>query len=134
MRTSVYLLAASALWASAALGSVDKPAVSQAARQLRCGWFDNPSPQNATLIDRDGTWTISVQGADAAKGAWPRFGGKQWVKTGAGSYGYGCACLRVEVDAQAQQIKQIYSANAKAVSACRSDKAIKDNEPFNPLK
>ena len=138
MRASTYLLAGllatPAWWASAALASVDQPGAAQTARQQRCGWFDNPSPQNATLIDRDGTWSISVQGGEAAKGKWPRFSDKQWVKTGAGSYGYGCACLSVQVDAQALQIKQIHAANVKPVSVCRSDKAIKNNEPFNPLK
>lgn len=138
MRTSAYLLAGllatSALWATAALASVDKQAASQSARQTRCGWFDNPSPQNATLIVRDGTWTISVQGGAAAKGNWPRFSGKQWVKIGAGSYGYGCACMTVDVNAQTQQIQRIYSATAKSLSACSSDKAIKGSEPFNPLK
>jgi hypothetical protein len=138
MRASVYLLAGllatHALWVSVALASVDKPAASQATRQQRCGWFDNPSPQNASLIDRDGNWTVSVQGGESARGSWPRFSGKQWVKTGAGSYGYGCTCMTVEVDVQTQHIQRIHSANAKPISACSSDKSIKDKEPFNPLR
>lgn len=126
------LLLTGALCSFTTVASVAKPA--SATQQQRCGWFDNPSPQNAALIDRDGSWTVSVQGGESAKGAWPRFSGKQWVKTGAGSYGYGCACMTVDVDVQTQQIQRIHSANAKPVSACRSDKAIKDKEPFNPLK
>lgn len=30
--------------------------------ELRCGWFDNPSPANATLLDGDGEWIIGMQG------------------------------------------------------------------------
>ncbi|MCZ8486886.1 DUF4087 domain-containing protein [Vibrio lentus] len=31
------------------------------AEETRCGWLENPSPANMWLIDRDGTWNISVQ-------------------------------------------------------------------------
>ena len=29
----------------------------------RCAWFDNPTPGNATLGDRDEDWIIGMQGA-----------------------------------------------------------------------
>lgn len=29
---------------------------------LRCGWFDNPTPGNASPTDRDGQWLIGLQG------------------------------------------------------------------------
>jgi hypothetical protein len=32
------------------------------AASVRCGWFDNPSPSNASLYDKDGESTIAVQG------------------------------------------------------------------------
>jgi hypothetical protein len=28
----------------------------------RCGWFDNPTSGNAWLYDRDGEWTVGIQG------------------------------------------------------------------------
>ncbi|MGL4666856.1 MAG: DUF4087 domain-containing protein, partial [Saezia sp.] len=33
------------------------------AAEWRCGWLENPTPANQWLIDRDGAWTISLQGA-----------------------------------------------------------------------
>lgn len=100
--------------------------------QNRCGWFDNPSPGNATLADRDGEWTIAIQGGHQAAGEWPRFKPGQWVRTGVGSYGYGCACMRVTVDAETQEIEQIHSSIAKPLAACRRDRTLQ--EPENPLK
>jgi Protein of unknown function (DUF4087) len=105
--------------------------------ETRCGWFDNPTPQNASLVDRDGAWTISVQGGHSAAGRWPRFKASQashWVRTNAGSYGYGCACMRVTVDREASTIKRIVSSTPKALAVCRNDASIRDSEPFNPLK
>lgn len=95
--------------------------------QKRCGWFQNPTPQNAVLTDREGMWVIATQGAASADGDWPEFNDKQWVKTGAGSYGYGCACLKVKVktNRQTRIVERIYSAKAKPLSACRRDKNLK---------
>ena len=110
-------------------------AKSDAKTALRCGGFDNPTPQNASLTDRDGEWIISVQGGHASSGEWPpKFKPSQWVRTNAGSYGYGCACFRVSVDKEASVITHIASAYARPLSACRSDKALKASEPYNPLK
>ncbi|MGO4778074.1 DUF4087 domain-containing protein, partial [Lysobacter sp. 2RAB21] len=39
-----------------------KSASAKAAVENRCGWFVNPSPANAWLIDRDGEWIIATQG------------------------------------------------------------------------
>ncbi len=38
------------------------PAHAAAKVERRCGWFENPTPANATLTDRDGTWEIASQG------------------------------------------------------------------------
>ncbi len=133
-RKTVTLLAASALTIGigAAMASAPKSVPKTA---LRCGWFDNPTPQNASLIDRDGEWVISVQGGHASTGDWPpKFKPSQWVRTNAGSYGYGCACFNVSVDKEASQITHIASAYARPLSACRNDKALKASEPYNPLK
>lgn len=96
--------------------------------ETRCGWFHNPTPANAWLIDRDGEWTIGVQGGYQAEGDWPDFKASQWVKTNV-NYGYGCACMNVTVNKDEEQIVTIHSATARPLSACRKDKAIKSKEP-----
>lgn len=125
---SVLVLGASASTASANAGA-DTPALSN-----RCGWFDNPSPGNATLTDRDGEWTIGLQGGHQARGTWPRFKADQWVRTGTGSAGYGCTCLKVKALTESQEVTQIVSARALPLSTCRNDRALKGKEPENPLK
>jgi len=92
--------------------------------EMRCGWFSNPTPANAWLHDRDGEWTIGVQGGYQAEGDWPEFSPKQWVVTNV-HYGYGCACLKVRVDHSTKQVIEIESARAKPLSVCRRDKALK---------
>lgn len=101
---------------------------------LRCGWLDNPTPGNAWLFDRDGEWTIGIQGGHQAEGVWPRFKSSEWVRTGHGSAGYGCACLKVHADAESREVARIVSARARPLSACRQDAALKGTEPQNPLK
>jgi len=91
--------------------------------EMRCGWFSNPTPANASLFDREGEWIIGVQGGHQAEGDWPSFSPKQWVETN-GHYGYGCACLRVSVDRSEKQVVVIESAQARALSACRRDPAL----------
>ena len=93
--------------------------------ETRCGWFDNPTPANAWLNDKDGEWTIGVQGGHQAEGDWPDFTPRQWVKTN-GNYGYGCACLQVKVNKQTHEVLEIKSATARPLSACRKDRALKD--------
>lgn len=101
--------------------------------ELRCGWFDNPTPGNATLLDRDGEWTLAIQGGHQAKGPWPpQFPEAQWVRTGAGSSGYGCACLRVRVDRARKTVIEVASSTARPLTVCRTDRALK--EPQNPLR
>ena len=99
------------------------------ASSLRCGWLDNPTPGNASLYDKDGEWTIAVQGGHQAEGNWPpAFKPGQWVRLGHGGHGYGCACLRVEVDAEGKKILSILSGEARPLSACRKDRAIAEVE------
>lgn len=93
--------------------------------ETRCGWFVNPTPGNAWLNDKDGEWTIGVQGGHQAEGDWPTFGRRQWIKTN-GSYGYGCACLRVEVNRDTFEVLEIKKATARPLSACRKDRALRD--------
>ena len=92
--------------------------------ETRCGWFSNPTPGNASLHDRDAEWIIGVQGGHQADGDWPEFGSGQWVKTN-GHYGYGCACMRVQTNSKTHEVSRIESAQARALSACRKDAALK---------
>lgn len=91
--------------------------------QTRCGWWDNPSPGNAWLIDRDGAWEVAIQGGHQAEGDWPEIPARQKVRVN-GSYGYGCACLQVRVTPQTRQVSAILSAKAQPLAQCRSDKAL----------
>jgi hypothetical protein len=90
----------------------------------RCGWFENPTPANMSLIDKDGEWLIGAQGGYQAEGTdnIPDFG-DDWVETNV-HYGYGCACLRVIVDRKEKQIIKIISGTAKPIADCRQDKAL----------
>jgi hypothetical protein len=92
--------------------------------EMRCGWFSNPTPANASLYDRDGEWIISVQGGYQAEGDWPDFSEKQWIKTNV-HYGYGCACMRVSVDRATEKVIKIESSKARPLSACRRDRALR---------
>ena len=118
----VGLMALAALAPAARPGSAGAPGAVKA--ETRCGWFDNPTPANASLHDRDDEWIIGVQGGHQAEGDWPNFAPKQWVETN-GHYGYGCACLRLEVDRETHRVNKIESARARPLSACRRDKALK---------
>lgn len=100
--------------------------------RTRCGWFDNPSPGNATLADRDGEWTVATQGEPSATGLWPAFKRSQWIRTGNGNAGYGCACLKAREDTERLSIIHIMEAYANALSVCRRDAKL--TEPDNPLK
>jgi hypothetical protein len=92
--------------------------------QMRCGWFENPTPGNAWLHDRGGEWTVAIQGDYEAKGDWPAFKDSQWVNVN-GSHGYGCACLKAVVNAKTRKILSIIDAKARPLSACRVDRALK---------
>lgn len=103
-------------------GLVEKATYS--AVETRCGWFSNPTPANAWLNDKDGEWIIGTQGGHQAEGDWPSFKKSQWIKTN-GSYGYGCACLKGTFNKQTNEVVEIKSAAARALSVCRKDKALK---------
>ena len=120
------LLVALMPWATQALAQSQTPQpVAGVAPPLenRCGWFHNPTPNNASLTDRDGEWVVSTQGGDSAEGDWPVFTDAQWKKTN-GHYGYGCACMKVVVDRSDQRVLRIASAVAKPLKACREDRTL----------
>jgi hypothetical protein len=96
--------------------------------QLRCGWFDNPSPGNAWFTDREGEWLVGNQGGYQALGIWPSFKPRQWVRTNR-YYGYGCTCMRVQIDPENQVVTRILSTSSRDLSDCRKDSALKEPNP-----
>jgi len=123
MKMSRFVVAATVVVSSYALPALGGPESDKP--QNRCGWFDNPSPANAWLTDKDGEWIIARQGSNRAQGDWPRFRPSQWVRTNR-SYGHGCACMKVVVDADSKEIREIISATARPLDACRKDRALKE--------
>ena len=120
-----YLLLTTAAVVNAQSGQADTPSADQF--ETRCGWFSNPTPANILLYDRDEEWIIGVQGGYQLEGEWdwPAFKRGQWVRTNAVSYGYGCACLRLRVNRDTRHVLEIKSSQAKPLSACRNDRALK---------
>lgn len=106
-------------------GAESSKTEAQSKFQLRCGWFSNPTPSNAWLLDKDGEWTISVQGGYEAAGEWPAVKESQWIKTNV-HYGYGCACIRASVDKRTMRVIEIKSSYGRPLSACRKDRALKE--------
>ena len=92
--------------------------------ETRCGWFENPTPGNASLSDRDGEWIIGVQGGYQASGNWPDFSDDEWVETNV-HYGYGCACLTVTTDRRSHRILEIKGSRVRPPSTCKKDKRLK---------
>jgi hypothetical protein len=92
--------------------------------ELRCGWFSNPTPGNASLFDRHGEWVIGVQGGHQANGDWPEFAPDQWVETNV-HYGHGCACLKVTVNRSTHEVVEIKSARPLPLSTCRRDSSLR---------
>lgn len=95
------------------------------ATELRCGWLDNPTPNNAWLHDKHGAWIIAIQGEYEAEGDWPpEFKRGEWVEYGHGGHGYGCVCLKVDVDTKTKKILKIVDGKSRPLSVCRRDRAI----------
>ncbi|WP_122587346.1 DUF4087 domain-containing protein [Pseudomonas viridiflava] len=113
-----------------ALAGLALPAYSAQKVERRCGWFENPTPANVTLTDRDGTWEIATQGGYQANGDWPQFKPDQWVRTNR-NYGYGCGCMTATADSGINRLDNLTKAVARPLAACRSDPAL--TEPEHPL-
>lgn len=96
--------------------------------QLRCGWFENPTPANAWFTDRDGEWLVGVQGGHQAHGDWPRFPSWRWVRTN-GHYGYGCACIRALTDPSSFTITKILTSYSRSLATCRKDATLQEPAP-----
>jgi hypothetical protein len=94
--------------------------------QTRCGWYNNPTPSNHSLYDKDGEWLIGAQGGYQAEGdSMPIFKSRQWIITNGSSYGYGCACFLLKVDYETNYVKEIRRAYSKPLSTCRQDPSLK---------
>ena len=104
------------------------PVSAAGVRETRCGWFDNPTPANAWITDRDGTWIIGTQGGRQADGDWPDFPDNRWVHTNGGSYGHGCACVQGVFDHRRKDVLRIIRATARPLAVCRADRALKEPE------
>ncbi len=114
--------------AAAALVLIAAPPVF-AASETRCGWFENPTPANMWLNDRDGEWIVSVQSGYHASGSdVPDFGDdkSKWVVTNGVSYGYGCACIRGRFDHSSTRIVKIERFVVKSLATCRADRSLKE--------
>lgn len=99
--------------------------------ETRCGWFDNPTPGNVWLNDKDGEWIIGIQGGHQVPGDgdwWPDFKPNQWVLTNAGSYGYGCACMKLRVNKETYEVLEVKSSTARPLAACRKDRLLKQRD------
>lgn len=93
--------------------------------QLRCGWFENPTPANAWLTDREGEWLIAGQGGHQAQGGWPSFPPWRWVRTN-GHYGYGCACMRVLTNPSDFSVTKILWSSPRSLASCRKDTTLRE--------
>ncbi|WP_211874539.1 DUF4087 domain-containing protein [Plastoroseomonas arctica] len=95
------------------------------ASERRCGWYQNPTPGNHWLVDRDGTWTMMAQGGHEARGMnlMPDFTTRDWVRTN-GYYGYGCACIAVDVDRKSMLVTRILAVEQLPLARCRQDSAL----------
>jgi hypothetical protein len=92
----------------------------------RCGWIENPTPGNWSLVDRDGEWLIGAQGGYQAPGLdeFPDLTEGEWKVTNGSSYGYGCACLDGKFDASTHRVERIDHIRQKPLRACSSDPAL----------
>ncbi|MEP6503720.1 MAG: DUF4087 domain-containing protein [Betaproteobacteria bacterium] len=95
---------------------------------LRCGWWDNPTPGNVFFTDRDGEWTIAMQGLYEADGDWPRFARGETAPRNA-THAHGCACAKMQGDARNHLVSRFTEAHARPLEACRGDPALKGKEP-----
>jgi len=114
--------------ASLSMLATAAPVHAAGVRETRCGWFDNPTPANAWITDRDGQWIIGTQGGRQAEGDLPDFPDNRWVHTNGGSYGHGCACVQGIFDHKRKDVLRIIKARTRPLAVCRADKALKEPE------
>jgi len=93
--------------------------------ERRCGWLQNPTPANWSIIDRDGEWLIGAQGGYQSPGIdnIPDLTSREWTSTN-GSYGYGCACMKVTTDKGKRRITNISWVKQLPLRECRNDRRL----------
>ena len=93
--------------------------------ERRCGWLDNPTPGNWSLVDREGEWLMGMQGGFQAPGMdqMPDMSTAGDVRTN-GNYGYSCACMTVTTDRASGRITRIMSARPVPLRQCRMDRRL----------
>lgn len=99
-----------------------------AAAEYRCGWLDNPAPDQYQFIDKQATWTIMKRGGYQLPAAsvknLPQQNPNEFVRTN-GSYGYSCSCMSVTTDARSKRITSIqFKGKQVLLKRCLEDKAI----------
>lgn len=101
--------------------------------ERRCGWVENPTPANYTLVDEDGTWTMAVQGGYQADGLenLPKYDPREFERTN-GNYGRSCACLDVEVDYAPRIVNYIAGGEARPLAECRAKNFPDDHGSVEP--
>ena len=105
------------------------------AAETRCGWLENPSPANTWLIDKDGSWTITMQGMvfiddESEEQLSHAFANdNEFVRTNR-DYGFSCACLTVDTDKKAHKIKKIYKGKPLLLKNCLEDISITKDIPL----
>jgi hypothetical protein len=90
--------------------------------QIRCGWLENPTPGNFSLLDSQARWTIAEHGGYRAHGSddITDLSGQNFVQTN-GPYGYACACMTVAVDGEKRRVTSITKVTQKLLKDCRDD-------------
>ncbi|MDU7519924.1 MAG: DUF4087 domain-containing protein [Roseomonas mucosa] len=98
------------------------------AAERRCGWLINPTPNNLSLLDSSGEWTLSLQGSYEAEGieSMPERRERDWVVTNGISYGYGCACLQVETSTEGddRRVRRVLGGTTEPLSRCQRDRRL----------
>ncbi|ELA9083933.1 DUF4087 domain-containing protein [Vibrio alginolyticus] len=114
-------------------------ALAATAEETRCGWLENPSPANMWLIDRDGSWDVSVQGTSNALDDksmelvyQATANENEFVRTNR-NYGFSCACLTVDVNEEQNSITKIYKSKQLPLKQCLEDISITKDIPL-PFK
>ena len=99
-----------------------------ASAEYRCGWLDNPAPDQYQFIDKEATWTIMTRGgyqlpASSMKNL-PQKQPNEFVRTN-GTFGYSCSCMSVTTDARQKRILSIvYKGKQVLLKRCLEDKTI----------
>ena len=93
----------------------------------RCGWLQNPTPANWWLNDKDGSWTLSVQGGHSVNdNDWnklPKIKQNEFVRIN-NNYGYSCVCLRVDTNKKKKTITKIYGGKQLLLKKCLEDRSL----------